>query len=230
MYQIAIDGHSGSGKSSFAKGLAKELGFYYLNTGEIYRALACAYKEKGYGRPNDEKIAHFVKDLNVKVLFEDGRQVVYVNGKSYTPYLRLEEISDLTSQISPYKILRDQVLDVQRTFAKENNVVMEGRDIGSHVLPDAGVKIFLTADAKTRAERRYNELSPDDKAKTSLQEVLADLQERDYRDEHREVAPLIVVKDAVVLDNSKLNLDQTIEKGIEIVRNTLKDADNSKGL
>ena len=218
MFQIAVDGTSGSGKSSFAKGVAKKLGFYYLNTGEIYRALACAFKERGYGEVNDENIADFVKDIKVEVVFEEGEQVVYVNGKHYTPYLRLEEISSLTSQISPFKILRAQVLDVQRNFAKENNVVMEGRDIGSTVLPNADVKIFLTADVRARAERRYKELSPEDKAQTSLEEVLADLEERDYRDSHREVAPLKVADGAVVLDNSNLNLEQTIEKGIEIVR------------
>ena len=222
MYQIAIDGTSGSGKSSFAKGLAKELGFYHLNTGEIYRALACAYKERGYSEVNEANIIDFTKDIKVEVAFEERKQVVYVNDKSYTPFLRLEEISDLTSQISPFKILRGKVLDVQRNFAKGNNVVMEGRDIGSTVLPNANVKIFLTADVRARAERRYKELSPEDKAQTSFEEVLADLEERDYRDSHREGAPLQVAEGAVVLDNSNLNLQETIDEGVRIVRRTIK--------
>ena len=222
MYQIAIDGTSGSGKSSFAKGLAKAFGFYYLNTGEIYRALACAYKQGGYAEVNEENITAFVEDIEVKVDFEEGKQVVYVNGNSYTPYLRLEEISALTSQVAPFKILRARVLDVQRNFAKENNVVMEGRDIGSTVLPNADVKIFLTADVRARAERRYKELSPEDKAKTTFEEVLKDLEERDYRDSHRAVAPLKVAEGAIVLDNSNLNLQETIDEGIKIIRQKIK--------
>ncbi|MBE7074275.1 MAG: (d)CMP kinase [Clostridiales bacterium] len=222
MYQIAVDGHSGSGKSSFAKGLAKELGFYHLNTGEIYRAIACAYKYNRLGEPNEERIARFVSKLNVEVKFEEGKQVVYVNGKSYTPYLRLEEISSFTSVISPYKVLRDKVLSVQRDFAEKNDVVMEGRDITSHVLPNADVKIFITADAKARAERRFNELPLEEKSKTTFEEVLADLQERDYRDEHREEGPLVITKDAIILDNTHLTLQETIEKGVEIVTNRIQ--------
>ena len=225
MYQIAVDGHSGSGKSSFAKGLAKELGFYHLNTGEIYRAIACAYKYNRLGAPNAERIARFVSKLNVEVKFEEGKQVVYVNGKSYTPYLRLEEISSFTSVISPYKVLRDKVLSVQRDFAEKNDVVMEGRDITSHVLPNANVKFFVTADLMTRALRRFNELSEEEKEKTFLHVVMAELKERDYRDEHRKEGPLIITEDAIVLDNTNLNLQQTIEKGLEIVKNKLKNCE-----
>lgn len=217
MYQIAIDGTSGSGKSSFAKGVSKALGFYYLNTGEIYRALACAYKEKGYNEVNENNIADFVEEIKVEVVFEEGKQVVYVNDKHYTPFLRLEETSNLTSQISPFKILRTKVLAVQREFAQKHNVVMEGRDIGTTVLPNAHVKIFLTAKPEVRAERRYKELSPEDKAQTSFDEVLADLNERDYRDMNRPVAPLKPAHDSIMLDNSLLNLQQTIERGLEIV-------------
>lgn len=222
MYQIAIDGHSGSGKSAFAKGIAKALGFYHLNTGDIYRALACAYKDKGYGNVTPENISQFIEKIDIKVEFEDKKQVVYIDGKQYTASLRLEEISALSSKISPFKDLRAKVLQVQREFASKNNVVMEGRDIGSVVLPNANVKIFLTADVRARAERRYKELSPEDKAQTSLEEVMQDLKERDYRDENREVAPLCVATGAVVLDNSNINLEQTIAKGLEIVNNKIK--------
>lgn len=222
MYQIAIDGHSGSGKSAFAKGIAKELGFYHLNTGDIYRAMACAYKERGYSEVTEENVSQFIEKLKIDVVFEEGKQVVYIDEKQYTTQLRTEEISALSSMISPYKNLRAKVLQVQRDFASKNNVVMEGRDIGSTILPNANVKIFLTADVKVRAERRYKELPAEEKKKTSLEEVMEDLKERDYRDEHREVAPLCVAQGAVVLDNSNINLEQTIAKGLEIVREKIK--------
>lgn len=222
MIQIAIDGHSGSGKSAFAKGLAKELDFYHLNTGDIYRAMACAYKENWGEVVTEEKISQFIADLTVEVKFEDKKQIVYVDGKEYTSMLRLEEISILSSKISPFKNLRDKVLQVQRDFANKHNVVMEGRDIGSTILPNANVKIFLTADVEIRAKRRYDELSPEDKQHTKFEDVLKDLKERDYRDEHREVAPLCVAEGATVLDNSHINLQETIEKGLEIVRGKLE--------
>ena len=134
----------------------------------------------------------------------------------------MEEISDLTSRISPYKALRDKVLSVQRDFAEKNDVVMEGRDITSHVLPNADVKFFVTADLMTRALRRFNELSDEEQEKTFLNEVMADLKERDYRDEHRKKGPLIITEDAIVLDNTNLNLQQTIQKGVEIVRKKIE--------
>lgn len=222
MYQIAIDGHSGSGKSAFARGIANSLGFYHLNTGDIYRALACAYKDRGYKEVTEESISQFIEKIKVEVVFENKKQIVYIDGKQYTSSLRLEEISALSSKISPFKNLRAKVLQVQRDFASKNNVVMEGRDIGSTILPNANVKIFLTADVKVRAERRYKELSPEDKAKTTLEEVMEELKERDYRDEHREVAPLCVANGAVVLDNTNINLEQTIEKGLEIIKQKIK--------
>ncbi|MBQ8909399.1 MAG: (d)CMP kinase [Clostridia bacterium] len=221
MYQIAIDGCSGSGKSTVAKALAKEFGFYYLNTGEIYRAMACAYKEQ-FDEVNLQNVSKFTKSLQVEIVFQDGRQIVYVNGKSYTQSLRLEEISELSSKISTFDILRKKANTVQKKFAKENNVIMEGRDIGSVILPHADVKIFLTADIKARAERRYKQLSESEKQKTSLQEVLEDLQERDHRDKTRAVAPLKQTKDAILLDNSFVTLEETIAKAVQIVKEKLK--------
>ena len=222
MYQIAIDGTSGSGKSSFAKGLAKATGFYHLNTGDIYRALACAFKEFTSEEPNEDNIAAFIDNIKIEVDYSSGKQVVFINDKDYTPFLRLEETSSFSSKISPFKNLRAKVLIVQREFAEKNNVVMEGRDIGTTILPNAQVKIFLTARPEVRAERRYKELSPEDKAQTSYEEVLADLQERDYRDSHRTVAPLKPAQDSIMLDNSDLNLAQTIEAGIKIVKERIK--------
>ena len=220
MFQIAIDGHSGSGKSVLAEELAKRLGFHYLDTGAIYRGIACAFNESNFDKVNAENIKKIVSKLDVKIMFDGEDQHVVVNGKDYTPYLRTEEISSLASVIASYAEVRKKTLEIQRDFASKYNVVMEGRDIGSVVLPEAQVKIFLTADVKTRAERRFEQLS--DKSGTSVEEVMADLIERDARDMTRKIAPLKVADGAIVLDNTKLTLQKTYDKAEQIVRKILK--------
>lgn len=220
MINIAIDGHAGSGKSVLARGIAERLNYRVLNTGALYRAMACAYRERGLKGVDNNKIDEFLKDINISVEFINDVQHVFVNGKDYTPHLREEEISVLSSEISPYQQLRDKVVDLQRDFAKYNNCVMEGRDIATNVLPNAQIKIFLTASPEKRAMRRYLEMK--DKGNITFEQVLSDLKERDYRDEHRAVAPLVPAKDSIILDNGDLTLEGTIDKAIELINAKLQ--------
>ena len=219
MLNIAIDGHVASGKSVVAKEIAKRLNIKVLDTGAIYRGLACEFKEKGLGEPNEKVVSEFIKDVDVAVEFIDEQQHVIVNKTDYTPYLRLEEISTLSSKISPYPALRGKVLEIQRAFAKENDCVMEGRDIGTDVLPNADVKIFITASAEVRARRRYEQVKD---GSVSFEKVLADLIERDYKDEHRTVAPLKPAQDSIILDTSNMTLDEVIERCISIIEGKRK--------
>ena len=220
MINIAIDGHVGSGKSTLARGLAKKLGFNVFDTGAIYRGLACEFKEKGYKSIDENTISDFITSVEVKIFFEGDVQHVVVNGHDHTPNLRREEISMLSAQISPFPVLRDKVKDLQRHFAKEYNCIMEGRDIGTVVLPKADVKFFITASEEVRAQRRFDQVK-DKPNSPSYQEILNDLRERDYKDEHRTVAPLKPAKDAIILDTSNMTLDDTINKCIEIINNKL---------
>lgn len=215
MLNIAIDGHAGSGKSMLAYMLAKELGVKVFDTGAIYRGLACAYKDSGMGEVTKENISNFVAQIEVKVEFIEDRQHVFVNGKDYTPWLRLEETSHMASLISPYPILREKVVRIQREFAKDYDCVMEGRDIGTEVLPFATVKFFVTAREEVRAQRRYDQIK--DKGNVTYQHILENLRERDYKDEHREVAPLRPASDSIIIDTSDMTLEETIKKCIEIV-------------
>ena len=221
MINIAIDGHVGSGKSTLARGLADKLGFKVFDTGAIYRGLACAFKNSHYNDNNEENIKDFLKDLDVKIFFKNKLQHVVVFNTDYTPYLRLEEISMLSSQISPYKILRDKVVMLQRNFAKENNCIMEGRDIATVVLPNADVKFFITASETVRANRRYEQIK-DKPNSPSYDEILKDLRERDYKDEHRDVAPLKPAKDSIIIDTSNMNLDETIDYCLKIIKAKVK--------
>lgn len=221
MINIAIDGHVGSGKSTLARGLADKLGFKVFDTGAIYRGMACAFKNSHYNAINEENIKDFLKDLDVKIFFENKLQHVVVFNTDYTPYLRLEEISMLSSQISPYKILRDKVVMLQRNFAKENNCIMEGRDIATVVLPNADVKFFITASETVRANRRYEQIK-DKPNSPSYDEILKDLRERDYKDEHRDVAPLKPAKDSIIIDTSNMNLDETIDYCLKIIKAKVK--------
>lgn len=220
MINIAIDGHVGSGKSTLARGLAKRLDFNVFDTGAIYRGLACEFKEKGYKSIDENTISDFISSVEVKIFFEGDVQHVVVNGHDHTPNLRREEISMLSAQISPFPVLRDKVKDLQRHFAKEYNCIMEGRDIGTVVLPKADVKFFITASEEVRAQRRFDQVK-DKPNSPSYQEILNDLRERDYKDEHRTVAPLKPAKDAIILDTSNMTLDDTINKCIEIINNKL---------
>lgn len=222
MINIAIDGHVGSGKSTLAKGLAKRLGFNIFDTGAIYRGLACEYMKRNLGEPNQKIIEEFIKTVEIKVDFVGDIEHVYVNGFDYTPYLRLEETSVMAGKVSPYPVLRAKVLNLQRDFAKTHNVVMEGRDIGTHVLPNADYKFFVTASEDVRAKRRFDQIKDKPNAPT-YQEILRDLRERDYRDEHREASPLKPAEDSVIIDSSNQTLDETIEQCLRVINNKEKE-------
>lgn len=223
MLNIAIDGHVGSGKSTLSKGLAKRLNLRVLDTGAIYRGIACRFKAEGLENHIDEgTINKFVEKLKVQVEFDGDLQRVIVDGVDYTPWLRKEETSVLTSKISPFPKIRDKVLDIQRDFAKKYDCVIEGRDIGTVVLPNADVKFFITASEKVRAQRRYDQIKdlPDS---PSYDEILKDLRMRDYQDEHRKIAPLKPAEDSIIMDTSEMTLEQTIEKCVQIIQETRKE-------
>lgn len=218
---IAIDGYAGSGKSSIAHALASKLGIKVLDTGAIYRGLACAYRDKYGLKIEEENVLKFVKNLKVDVYFENEKQKVLVNSKDYTPYIREEEISNMASTISAFKELRDSILHIQRQFAQSNDCILEGRDIGTVVLPDADIKFFITAGVEIRAERRYMQMEGQ-ADRPSISEILKDIKLRDYNDEHRAVAPLKKADDAIVIDTGDLTVNQSVEKMAELVKQKLK--------
>lgn len=216
MLNVTIDGHVGSGKSTLAKGIAKKLSLNVFDTGAVYRSLACAYIDMFGKIVNQKNVELLSKAVNIEVIFDKKGQHVLVDNKDYGEIIRSEEISVFTSKISPFKLLRKKVLTIQREFAKNNDCVMEGRDIGTDVLPNANVKFFITASETVRAQRRFDQIKDKPNA-PSFEEILQDLRVRDYADEHRDIAPLKPANDAFIMDTSNYTLDETIEKCIEII-------------
>ena len=217
MVSVAIDGFTGCGKSTLAKKLCDRLGFKMLDTGAIFRGIACAFGDMGYEEMNEAVVDEFVKLISVDVKFIDEVQHVFVNGDDKTSNLRTEKTSQLASKISVFPKIRTFMNEVARDFAKKNNCIIEGRDIGSVVLPNANVKIFLTADEEVRAKRRYLQLLEMGKS-ADYDEVLKDLQERDFRDSHREVAPLIMTSDAIKVDNTNMTFDEAVDYCYNLIR------------
>lgn len=224
MFKIAIDGYMGSGKSSLAKGLVRRLGdtFKMLDTGAIFRAFAYAYKQT-YGLDVDEeKVKKVLEENKFDVRFIDNIQNVFVNNENVTPFIRKEDISQLASKISVFPFVRERYLNITKDFSNRHNCVIEGRDIGSVVMPDANVKIFLTADEKKRAERRFEEAKQKGDEVT-FDEVLKDLRERDERDSNRKVAPLKPVEDSIIVDNTDMNLEETIDFCYNLIKSKMSD-------
>ncbi len=214
---IAIDGPAGAGKSTIAKRLAKELGFMYVDTGAIYRTVAYFFDLWGVAPRDIDGITRYIDELNVGIEYdEDGVQHMIMNGLDVTEDIRTPEISQKASLVSAHAIVRDMMLDMQRDVAKQHNVIMDGRDIGTVVLPGATVKIFLTASAEVRARRRCEELNAKG-IKANYNQVLKDIQQRDYQDTHREVAPLKMCRDSIKLDTSELDIDGVIAAMKEII-------------
>lgn len=214
---IAIDGPAGAGKSTIARRLAKELGYVYVDTGAIYRTVAYFFDTWGISPKDIDGITRYINELNIDIWYdEDGLQHMYMNNIDVTDDIRTPEISQKASLISAHAIVRDMLLDMQREVAEEFNVVMDGRDIGSVVLPNATVKIFLTASAEVRARRRTDELLAKGK-KASYEQVLKDIQQRDYQDTHREVAPLKMCRDSVKLDTSDMDIEQVLQEMKNII-------------
>jgi len=215
---IAIDGPAGAGKSTISKSAAKELGFIYVDTGALYRTVGLAATRNNVEAVEGEALNNFLKTITVELTFNDKKeQIVLLNGEDVSGYIRTPEASMMASKISAIPAVRAFLLDLQRNMAKTNNVIMDGRDIGTVVLPDAEVKIFLTATPEARAERRYKELV-EKGMDVKYEDVLNDVVTRDYNDSHREIAPLKQADDAVLADTTELDLQQSIQLIIDIVK------------
>ena len=207
---VAIDGPAGAGKSTIAKRLAKELGYMYVDTGAIYRTVAYFFDLWGVSPKDIDGINRYIDELNVGIEYdEDGVQHMILNGLDVTEDIRTPDISQKASVIAAHAIVREMLLDMQRDVAKQYNVIMDGRDIGSVVLPKATVKIFLTASAEVRAHRRCKELQEKGQ-KVDYDQILKDIRQRDYQDTHRDSAPLKMTRDSVKLDTSDMTIDQVI--------------------
>lgn len=209
-FNIAIDGPAGAGKSTIAKTLAKELGYVYVDTGAMYRAMAYFFLQRGID-PNDEAaIAAAAAEADVTIRYENGAQQVFLNGENVTGSLRTEQVGNMASVTSVYPAVRTKLVALQQKLAKTTDVIMDGRDIGTCVLPDAQVKIYLTASVQTRADRRYKELVEKGEP-ADLNQIAADIEQRDYRDMHREMSPLRQADDAVLVDSSGMSIDEVVD-------------------
>ena len=226
MFAIAIDGPASSGKSSMAKKVAEKLNILHLNTGQLYRAIGLYAFDKGYfsrldkdgnAITNDKEVEDVINNAKIEVKFIDGRQHTFLNGDDVTDLLHTKIISDYSSRVSAVPKIRDYVSNIQRDVASKNNLVMEGRDVTSHVLPNAKYKFFVTASPEVRAERRLNEML-EKGLKYSYEEILQDIIQRDNRDVTRDYCPLIIVPDAIVLDTSNNTLDEMVEKMLSYIK------------
>ena len=206
-YSIAIDGPAGAGKSTIARRLAKELGYYYVDTGAIYRTVAYFLDLLGVSPKDVDGVERYIDELTIEIEYdEEGVQHMIMNGMDVSGDIRTQDISQKASLVSAHAVVREVLLDMQRDVAKKHNVIMDGRDIGTVVLPNADVKIFLTADAEVRAKRRYDELIAKGQ-KANLPTILKEIQQRDHQDTHRAIAPLKQAKDAVKVDTSNLDIE-----------------------
>ncbi|MCI8892655.1 MAG: (d)CMP kinase [Eubacterium sp.] len=206
-FQIAIDGPSGAGKSTIAKRLANELSFVYVDTGAMYRAMALYFLREQIDPQDEQAVSEACTQIDITLTYQDGVPCVLLNGENVNAFIRAEEVGILASATSVYPAVRAKLTALQQKLAQTCNVIMDGRDIGTCVLPDAQVKIYLTADVSARAKRRYEELLKKGEAADYAQ-IEADIKERDYRDMHREIAPLKQAEDAVLVDSSDLDIAQ----------------------
>ncbi len=216
MISIAIDGPSGAGKSSISKSVADKLGFIHVDTGALYRSLAYIVLKKGISADDEISLKNLLKTTKVTIEYVDGVQKVFVNAEDVSDKIRSEEVSMMSSNISKKPIIREFLLDLQRQLAQENNVIMDGRDIGTVVLPNADVKIFLTASPEKRAERRFKQILEKGEKK-EYNSILKDIIQRDYQDSHREIAPLKPAEDSVFVDTSDLTFEESVLKITEVI-------------
>ena len=218
IYSVAVDGPSGAGKSTLSKAVAGELGILYVDTGAIYRTIGYYVFEKGIDPKDAPAVNAILPELDIQMRYgDDGLQRMYLNGQDVTTQIRLPQISMYASAVSAIPEVREFLLEMQRELARRSSVIMDGRDIGTVVLPDADVKIFLTAEAEVRAQRRAKELA-ERGTPTPFEEVLRDIQQRDYNDSHRAAAPLRQAEDAVLVDTSNLTFAESQQKLTEIIK------------
>lgn len=220
MISVAIDGPAGAGKSTLSRKAAKALGFIYVDTGALYRAVGLKFSKCGADESLSCDIEKILAETTVDIRFIDGEQHVFLDDCDVNDEIRTPKASMMASAVSAKPAVRAYLLEMQRKLARENNVLMDGRDIGTVVLPDATVKIFLTASAKVRAERRYKELL-EKGSKVTFQEVYDDMVQRDYNDSHREIAPLKQAEDAVLADTSELDFEGSLQLILNIVKERL---------
>lgn len=215
VHNIAIDGPAGAGKSTVAKKVAKELSFVYVDTGAMYRAMALYLLRKGVNREEPDEIGEACQNAEISIEYQNGEQIVLLDGENVNAHLRTEKVSAMASVSSAVPRVREKLLDLQRKLARTMSVVMDGRDIGTTILPDADVKIYLTASSLTRARRRYLEYQEKGEA-CDLAEIQKTIEERDQRDMTREISPLCQAEDAVLVDSSELTIDETVEKILSV--------------
>lgn len=213
-FNVAIDGPAGAGKSTIARAVAKKLNLIYVDTGAMYRAIAL-FVLREHVDPNDEEaVSRKCEEADITIRYEDGEQVVYLNGENVNAYLRTEEVGKATSVTSAQSAVRKKIVKLQQKFA-QSDCIMDGRDIGTCVMPDARVKIYLTASSEVRARRRYDELT-EKGVSSDLEQIKADIEERDYRDMHREISPLQQAEDALLVDSSYMTIEEVTQHILQI--------------
>ena len=219
---VAVDGPAGSGKSTITKLVAKSLGFNYVDTGAMYRALTYNFLSNGLDELEEEKIKELLSKTDFKVEYVDGVQYVYVNDEEVSDKIRTSEVSKFTSLFAKSPSVRDFLIDTQRNLANTNNIIMDGRDIASVVLPNADVKIFLTASVEERARRRVLDFERQGIENVDFEKVKEDIKARDWQDENRDIAPLVKVESATLIDTTSLTIDEVVEKMTELVKSVEK--------
>ena len=217
-YSIAIDGPAGAGKSTIARAVAKDLSFIYADTGAMYRAMAYYFLQQGIKEDETDKIKDACQHADVSITYKGGEQKVMLNGEDVTPFIRSEAVGNMASKSSPVPEVRAKLTQLQKDLAARENVVMDGRDIGTCVLPDAQVKVYLTASTHTRALRRYKELLEKGQTNADMKKIEADIEERDYRDMHREISPLRQAEDAVLVDSSDMTIEEVVKTILSLVK------------
>ena len=216
-HSVAIDGPAGAGKSTIAKRIARRLGYIYVDTGAMYRAMAYYLIQNQVDATDKEAIAAACQHADISICYQDGEQVVLLNGENVNAYLRTEAVGNMASVSSVVPEVRKKLVELQQKLARETDVVMDGRDIGTVVLPDADVKVYLTASVETRAKRRFLELQEKGES-ADLAKIAADIEDRDYRDMHRDISPLRQAEDATLVDSSDMTIDQVVERILELCR------------
>ena len=220
-FNVAIDGPAGAGKSTIAKAVARKMGFIYVDTGAMYREIALYLLRKGVSPDDNENIEKYCVEAKVSIKYEDNVQIVMLNGENVNGLIRTQEVSNMASVSSANPKVRAQLLELQRDMAAKNDVVMDGRDIGTNILPNAGCKIYMTASSKVRAQRRFLELK-EKGTECDLDTIEKEIIERDERDMHREIAPLKQAEDAVFMDTSEMSIEEVTNKMIEIIKDKRK--------